>query len=71
MITAVVGTAIGSIGAYFVGRVMQGMIFGTGRINWVTFSVVAITLTTTALVACLIPAGRAAYVDPLVALRDQ
>jgi putative ABC transport system permease protein len=71
MVTAVIGTAIGSVGAYFVGRVMEGMVFGSGRINWVTFSIVAIALKTTALLACLIPAGRAAYVDPLVALREQ
>jgi putative ABC transport system permease protein len=71
MVTAVMGTAIGSVGAYFVGRVMEGMVFGSGRINWLTFSIVAIALTTTALLACLIPAGRAAYVDPLVALREQ
>ncbi len=70
MVTAIIGTALGSIGAYFVGRAMEGMIFGTGQINWVTFSLVALTLTGTALIACLIPAGRAAFVDPLVALRQ-
>ena len=70
MLTAIIGTAIGSIGAYFVGRAMEGMVFGTGRINWLTFSLVALTLTGTALVACLIPAGRAAFTDPLVALRQ-
>ena len=71
MITAVAGTAIGSVGAYFVGRAMEGLIFGTGRINWMTFSIVALTLTATALVACLVPASRAAFVDPLVALREE
>jgi putative ABC transport system permease protein len=71
MTTAVVGTVLGSVGAYFVGRAMQGLIFGVGRINWPTFAVVALTLLATALVACLIPAGRAAFVDPLVALRDE
>jgi putative ABC transport system permease protein len=71
MLTAIIGTAIGSIGAYFVGRAMEGMVFGSGQINWVTFSLVALTLTTTALIACLIPAGRAAFVDPLVALREE
>jgi putative ABC transport system permease protein len=71
MLTAIAGTAIGSVGAYFVGRAMEGLIFGTGRINWATFTAVAIALTGTALVACLIPAGRAALVDPIVALREE
>jgi putative ABC transport system permease protein len=71
MVTAVIGTALGSVGAYFVGRAMEGMVYGVGRINWMTFTLVAVTLSATALVACLIPAARAARVDPLVALRDE
>jgi putative ABC transport system permease protein len=71
MVTAVIGTVLGSIGAFFVGRAMEGLIFGVGRINWTTFALVALTLTGTALLACLIPAGRAASVDPLVALREE
>jgi putative ABC transport system permease protein len=71
MLTAIVGTAIGSIGAYFVGRAMEGLVYGVGSVNWTTFTLVALVLTGTALVACLIPAGRAARVDPLVALRDE
>jgi putative ABC transport system permease protein len=70
MLTAVAGTALGSIGAYFVGRAMEGLVYGVGRVNWATFTVVALTLTATALVACLVPASRAARVDPLVALRE-
>jgi len=71
MITAIVGTILGSVGAYYVGRAMQGLVFGTGAVSWFTFAVVAGTLVGTALVACLIPATRAAFVDPLVALREE
>jgi putative ABC transport system permease protein len=71
MITAVIGTALGSVGAYFVGRAMEGLVYGVGSVNWITFAVVALTLTATALLACLIPASRAARVDPLVALREE
>jgi putative ABC transport system permease protein len=71
MLTAIAGTALGSVGAYFVGRAMQGLVYGVGTVNWVTFTAVALILTATALVACLIPAGRAAKVDPLTALREE
>jgi putative ABC transport system permease protein len=71
MVTAVAGTLLGSAGAYYVSRLMEGMVFGAGTINWTTFSVVALTLLATAFLACLIPAGRAASVDPLVALREE
>jgi putative ABC transport system permease protein len=71
MITALAGTVIGSVGAYFVTRAMQGLVFGAGEINWATFAMVAATLLLTATIACLVPAARAASVDPLVALREE
>jgi putative ABC transport system permease protein len=70
MTTAVAGTAIGSVGAYFVARAMRGLVFGASTVDWMTLSIVAITLLATALFACIIPAARAASVDPLVALRE-
>jgi putative ABC transport system permease protein len=71
MTTAILGTVLGSIGAYFVGRLMQGLVFGTAAVPWTTFAAVAATLFATALIACLIPASRAALVDPIVALREE
>ncbi len=71
LVTALLGTILGSVGAYYVGRTMQGLVFGTGTVSWTTFVAVAATLVTTAVLACLIPAARAAYVDPLVALREE
>ena len=61
MTTALVGTALGAGGAYGVGRAMQGMVVGVGVIDPTAF----------ALVACLVPASRAASVDPIVALRQE
>jgi predicted permease len=69
--TALVGILIGSIGAYWVGRAMQGMVYGVGTIDPVAFGVVAVTLLTSSLVACLVPARRAASVDPMTALRQE
>ena len=70
-ITAVAGILLGSIGAYFVGRAMQGMVYGVGAIDPLAFSVVAMTLLMAALFACLVPARRAMAVDPMTALRQE
>jgi putative ABC transport system permease protein len=71
LVTAVLGLALGTVGAYFVGRAMQGMWYGVGVIEPTSFSAVAATLLISALVACIIPARRAALVDPLTALRQR
>jgi putative ABC transport system permease protein len=68
--TALAGAALGSIGAYLVGRAMQGMLFGVSAIDPVAFSVVAGILLGSAVLACLVPALRAASVDPMTALRQ-
>ena len=69
MLAAGTGVALGLVGAYFVGRAMQGMWFGVGAIDPLAFGAVALALLVSALLACLIPARRAASVDPLTALR--
>jgi putative ABC transport system permease protein len=71
MTTTLVGVAIGSGGAYAVGRAMQGMIYGVSAFDVPAFSVVVFTLVASALAACIVPARRAASVDPMVALRTE
>jgi putative ABC transport system permease protein len=70
-VTALTGIVLGSIGAYFVGRAMQGMVYGVGAIDPLAFGVVATTLLMAALLACLVPARRAMAVDPMTALRQE
>jgi putative ABC transport system permease protein len=70
MLAALVGVAIGFVGAYFVGRAMRGMWFGVGAVDPIAFSAVAAVLLASAFVACVVPARRAASVDPLIALRQ-
>jgi putative ABC transport system permease protein len=70
MKTALLGTTLGFAGAYVVGRTMQGMWFGVGVFDAGRFAAVAATLIGAALLACYVPARRAATVDPLVALRE-
>jgi putative ABC transport system permease protein len=71
MITAFIGVAVGTAGAYGVGRAMQGMVYGVGRFDLPAFAVVVVTLLGAALLACVVPARRAASVDPMVALRQE
>ncbi len=68
--TALVGIAIGTVGAYMVGRAMRGMLFGVGAIDPLAFAIVAGLLLGASILACFIPAMRAASVDPMTALRD-
>jgi putative ABC transport system permease protein len=69
MMTALAGTVLGAIGAAFVGRLLQGAVYGIQPSNPIPFIAVAVTLLLAALAACLVPARRAASVDPIVALR--
>jgi putative ABC transport system permease protein len=66
---ALIGLAIGSVSACLVGRVMRSVLYGVGLVDASAFSVVAALLLSAALLACWIPARRAARVDPMVALR--
>lgn len=69
ILLALIGSAVGLIGACFVGRAMRGVLFGVGTVDFVAFSVVSVTLLLSALFACYVPAQRASRVDPMVALR--
>jgi putative ABC transport system permease protein len=63
------GLALGLLGATLLGRTMQSTLYGVGSVDFGAFIVVALVLLASALIACFIPARRAARVDPMVALR--
>jgi putative ABC transport system permease protein len=69
VVLAAIGLTVGLLGACLAGRAMRGMWYGVGAIDFGAFTAVAVILFTTALLACFIPARRAARVDPMVALR--
>jgi len=69
MVLAAIGLGLGLVGACFVGRAMRGLLYGVGTIDIAAFSAVAVTLFMAALLACYLPANKAAKVDPMVALR--
>ncbi len=63
------GLGIGLVGALFVAALMRGVLVGVSPFEPVTFAGIALLLAAVALVACALPARRAARVDPMVALR--
>jgi putative ABC transport system permease protein len=63
------GLVVGLAGAAALSRLMQGLLFGVASLDlWVYLAAPAI-LVFVAILACLIPARRAAAVDPVEALR--
>jgi putative ABC transport system permease protein len=69
MRTIFVGLAIGLAGSLVLTRAMGSMLFGVTAADPLTFAAVVLLLIWAALLACYIPARRAAKVDPMVALR--
>jgi putative ABC transport system permease protein len=65
----VIGVAIGTGSALWLTRWIRSLLFGIPANDLTTFVAVPIMLGLVALIACYIPALRAARVDPIVALR--
>jgi putative ABC transport system permease protein len=69
MLLALIGEVVGIGGALALTRLMRGLLFGVTPTDVSIFVLVIGVLTTTALLACWVPARRAMKVDPLKALR--
>ena len=68
---AVIGLVIGSVATLGLTRFIEGQLYGVTASDPLTFAVVGALLLGVAIVACWIPALRAARVDPMVALRTE
>jgi ABC-type antimicrobial peptide transport system permease subunit len=64
-----IGIVIGLVGAIGLAQAMRGLLFGVNPTDWAPFTGVTLLLASVSLLACYIPARRAAKVDPMVALR--
>ncbi len=71
VLLALIGSVLGLIGAYFIGRSMQSMLFEVGKIDYKVFATVAFLLLLAAVAACLLPARRAAALNPMQALKTE
>jgi ABC-type antimicrobial peptide transport system permease subunit len=60
---------LGLVGAVMVGQAMASLLFGIGPANPLVLFGTAAVLAAIAMLACLVPARRAARVSPMEALR--
>ena len=67
----VTGVAIGLVGSFGLTRLLTKLLYGVSPTDPLTFVAVPLFLAAAALVACLVPAARAAKVDPVIAIRRE
>jgi putative ABC transport system permease protein len=65
------GIAAGLLLSVALARLLAGQLFGVSSFDPLVYGAVALVLATTALAASLLPARRAARVDPILALRTE
>jgi putative ABC transport system permease protein len=65
------GLAVGLAGAFGLTRYLRSLLFDVKPTDPLTFLLASIVLFIVALVACFIPAYRAAKVDPVTTLRHE
>jgi putative ABC transport system permease protein len=67
----IAGSAIGIIAALALTRLMGALLYGVTTTDPLTFAAVVVVLLGVATLASVVPAARAARVDPVVALREE
>ena len=70
LVLTAIGVTVGLAGAVILTRTLSGLVYGVGTLDPATFIAVPVMLCVIALLACFIPARRAALVDPITTLRQ-
>lgn len=68
---AAIGIALGLVAAALLSRALASLLFGISRVDPITYVVTAAALLLVSVAACLVPARRAASVDPIETLRAE
>ena len=71
MTMTAIGLGVGLMAALAAGRALSAMLFGISWLDRITYLCATLLLFVVAMVACLIPARRAASIDPMEALRNE
>ncbi len=71
MSVSLLGITLGLIGALLLRRLMQGLLYGVSASDPVTLVGMPALIAFVALIACWLPARRAARIEPMVALRTE
>ncbi|HEY9228367.1 MAG TPA: ABC transporter permease [Gemmatimonadaceae bacterium] len=67
---AIMGIAIGTLGAWVASRTLSGFLFGVSAADPLTYGAMIVVLSVVALLSGYLPARRASRIDPIVALRE-
>lgn len=70
VLLAAIGAAAGICGAFVMGRVLKSLLFGVSAADPISYAGAIVVMALAVLLACGLPAWRAARVDPMVALRN-
>jgi MacB-like periplasmic core domain/FtsX-like permease family len=65
-----VGSGLGVLGSWVVGKAMQDILFGVPPLELATVAATAIVMGAVSITACMIPSGRAARLTPVDALAE-
>jgi ABC-type antimicrobial peptide transport system permease subunit len=70
VLLAVAGGLAGIVGAFGMARMLSSLLFGIGALDPISYGGAALVMVLAILLACGLPAWRAARVDPMSALRQ-